>query len=134
MFWHHRELKEIPGMRWNKSDAQIFDVDFNSVKELDAKLLIRYVYGYSDDFINCQVRIEKDGELVSEEAVSIQVRDEQGEYLGEGSVDLWDIQQRFLSSYSFEPGTYRFTVTHTMPVQELPLIMEVGLKLVDPEG
>jgi gliding motility-associated lipoprotein GldH len=129
MLYFYREIHELAGMQWFKSDTQQFDVQVESPKKLDGRLIIRHVEGYQHSDLTVHVVVENNGEVWMDEHMAIPIKDENGDYLGSGSVDLWDVEHPLFQGKTLSKGNYTFKVDHTMQQDRLPLVMEVGLVL-----
>jgi gliding motility-associated lipoprotein GldH len=56
--------------------------------------------------------------------------DEKGNWLGSGMGDIYDNQIPFKRNVHFPfKGKYVFEIQHGMPLENLPLIMDVGLRI-----
>lgn len=127
ILWEFRENHELDEWQWTQGDAQIFTYKNEEEQHLDASLLLRHLHGfqYPSIQIECKVVSPDTAFTVS---FTVPVRDEQGDYLGEGSVDLWDLSVPFLQSHLFSPGVHEFQISQST-ANPLSLIMEVGLEL-----
>ncbi len=129
LLWEYREIHEIDGMQWKQSDVQTFNYSTNKDVELDVILMIRHVYGFAYSTLPIELTIKQNGETLLTETKDIQVKNEDDEYVGEGSVDLWDLHNRILTKQSLPSGGYTIEVRHTAKQEVFPLIMEVGIQL-----
>lgn len=129
IMYFYREIHELAGMQWFKTDTQSFEVPIENPTRLDGHLIIRHVEGYQHNNLTVHLLSMKDGELWMDEHIAIPIKDENGDYVGAGSVDLWDVEHLIFESKTLSKGTYTFEVSHTMQQDRLPLVMEVGLVL-----
>lgn len=116
-------------MQWEKKSVQTFEVIIEKDIVLDGIFVIRHVYGFSYPEIKVSYKLSKDGEDLENRTMTVPIKDQHGDYVGEGSVDLWDVNYPFFENVQFEPGTYVFQFSHEMQRDPLPLIMDVGLIL-----
>ncbi|NQV54042.1 MAG: hypothetical protein HQ500_12720 [Flavobacteriales bacterium] len=131
LLWEYRENHEIKDWTWAADDVQTFEYTTYETQVLDATVLIRHLHGfqYRSIALKCEVTTPDTSLVVS---FVIPIRDDQGDYLGEGSVDLWDVSYRFMAGHTFVPGEYSFRISQET-ANPLPLLMEVGLQLEQSE-
>ena len=81
----------------------------------------RYLFPQLDDPL---------GGAYARDTIECILADNSGKWLGEGSGDIWDNQILFKKGVRFrKTGTYRFTLEQAMRVENLPLIMDVGMRI-----
>lgn len=116
-------------MTWNKSDAKSFTANIKAAGNYDVYILFRHVHGfpYRDVAISMKMK-GPDGEG-SDETYTIPIIGDNKEYLGEGSVDIWDVQHLALENHQMEAGEYTFELSHGMAKEDLQLVMEVGVQI-----
>lgn len=129
LLWEYRNIHEIEGMEWHKSDVQSFEYTAETATNLNVLILIRHVHGIPFPSIPLRLIIKKDGQQISNSAVKILVMDNSKQYVGQGSGDLWDIEHLAFENMAFDAGTYTIELTHAMQRESIPLIMEVGIQL-----
>jgi gliding motility-associated lipoprotein GldH len=67
---------------------------------------------------------------MSKDTVECQLADETGKWLGEGSGDIWDNQILFKKRTRFPlPGKYTFSYQHAMWLENMPCVMEIGMRI-----
>lgn len=129
VLYFYREIHELEGMQWLRSDKQHFIVTADEPKTLDGRLIIRHIEGYQFQDLTVHVSVTHNGETWMDEDILVPIRDENGDYLGQGSVDLWDVEHALFQGKTLLKGEYSFTIEHTMQQDRIPLVMEVGLVL-----
>jgi gliding motility-associated lipoprotein GldH len=129
LLYAFREIQEIPGWKWASSDVRSFTFENPETQILDGTFLFRHVHGFGYASINIRAEIISDSERI-DTTFTIPIRDENGDYLGEGAGDLWDVEHTFLHGYEFKPGTYTLTFEQKN-ADPLPLVMEVGVELAE---
>jgi gliding motility-associated lipoprotein GldH len=125
------ENVNIPDNVWNRNNKVRFDV---AVDDLSAKynfyINVRNAgnYPYSNLFIFMDTKYP-DG-FVSRDTLECILADESGTWLGDGSGDIFDNQIMFRKNFSMkQKGNYVFVLEQGMRVENLPLIMDVGIRL-----
>lgn len=123
----HQELS--PQMEWLKNDKKEFKVtiDDNSLT-YQLRLSFRYATGYP--FQQVRVKVTETSpsgaEIINE--YDLKVREDNGDYIGEAALDIWDSEHLVESSKTYkETGTYTYVIEHNMPVDPLSMAMEIGL-------
>lgn len=131
LLYLYRELHELPGMQWSKSSVQSFEVRLDNSKEVDASILFRHVDGYRYENVKMKILAKHDGTTWLDTLLIVPIKNESGDYLGEGAVDIWDVDFPFLTKEKLDAGQHTFEISHTMNTDPLPLVMEVGLVLTE---
>lgn len=133
IFEEHRSVGE--DMMWQTREPITFEVDVKENKHsYELALAVRYSDGYPFDKLPIYMtETSPQGETVRKD-VDILIQPRKGEYLGEKSFDLIDLQQVIDSKKEFPTfGKYTYTL---MPANNnldgYPLILEIGLVLTDP--
>ncbi|MDG1332627.1 MAG: gliding motility lipoprotein GldH [Crocinitomicaceae bacterium] len=126
------ENKELSAnLEWLKDDAVTFKVPVEDIgSTYDMSLTFRYTEGYQYDVAKVKVtQISPSGKEIENE-YSMKVRDENGDYIGEAALDIWDSEHLVEEKMKFdESGTHSFKVEHIMPRDPLHFAMEIGLIL-----
>jgi len=64
------------------------------------------------------------------DTVEIMLADEKGRWYGKGLGDIWDLSQLYKKNIRFaQEGMYVFTYEQAMRVEDLPFILDVGLRI-----
>ncbi|MCB0479835.1 MAG: gliding motility lipoprotein GldH [Flavobacteriales bacterium] len=126
-----REFNELPDYVWEKNNPQSFEVEITDIKaSYDLIVGVRYASGFQNLAIQLNSNVIGPNEYKTNEVYSISIVDANGKYLGEPSLDIWDLETIVKEGITFtEPGTYTYTLTHLMPNDKLYFTMEVGLIL-----
>ncbi len=124
------EYAKTENLEWLSSDAKTFTFE-NTDDSTNVDLLVAFRYAQGFQFNAMQMNlIEKTPVGNFTYPVSIQIRDNKGAYIGEGSGDIWDIEIPIKQNVKLAKGTYTFIINHTMPVSKVHMVMEVGCKIV----
>lgn len=125
------ENKTIPENVWNKDSIIKFEVDIH-----DAQLPTNFYvnvrnadgFPYKDLFLFIKTTYP-DGKTFQDTLDCI-LADEQGKWLGDGMGDIYDNQIPFKRNVHFPAeGKYTFEIQQGMRVDNLPLIMDVGIRI-----
>ncbi len=123
----YKEFIKFPDLELAKNDIKTFIFEnTDDVSKVDVYLAFRYAQGFQFDIMLFSV-IEKSPVGNFPYPISIQIKDDNGKYIGEGSGDIWDIEIPIKQNVSLAKGTYRYEISSNMPLQKLNMIMEVGL-------
>lgn len=122
----YKEYSTTENLEWNKSDVKTFTYNnTDDSSKVDVYFGVRYAQGFQFNalFVNL---IEKTPVGNFNYPLSIQIRDEKGANIGDGSGDIWDIEIPVKQNVTLAKGTYTFVATHNMPVNKVHMVMEVG--------
>lgn len=123
----HLELSE--NIEWKKSDVKRFEIDIkDNTIPYDFYLAFRYADGYPFTSVKLLLKeIQPDGTF-EELPYELQLRSENGEYIGSPGYDIWDSEHLILPKKIFpKNGKYVYEITHDMPLDPLPMVMEIGI-------
>ena len=118
-----------PNLEWLKKDVRTFDVviEDNSV-EYDLSLAFRYATGFQYQFAKVEVTEESPTGLIRVMEFDLKVRDDNGDYIGDAGLDIWDSEHIVESGIKYmEKGNYTYSITHIMENDPLHFAMEIGL-------
>lgn len=123
------DKESFPTYTWQNGQGVIFKPTIEDVtKSYEVVLGIRHVYGLKIRTLAINVlQVSPSGKESSKE-YQLKLIDDQGEYISSCGGDLCDIEVVVESNVKFdEAGEYKYLVTHNMPIDRIPGIMEVGL-------
>ena len=123
------EHTDIKGNVWNRFEVIEFETDIRDIgNSYDFFITIRHMEQFPLKFITIDFTFyTPSGETRSSEH-RIDIKDADGNLLGKGMGDLWDLEKAVWKGYTFsEPGICRFEISSTMSYADLPGIMQVGL-------
>lgn len=127
IFSEHKELS--PNIEWLREDSREFKVQIDDVsKDYNLGLSFRYATGYQFKTADVEVtEISPSGNnLVTE--YSLKIREDNGDYIGEPAVDIWDSEHTVQSGKKYtEEGTYTYIIKHNMINDPMNYAMEIGL-------
>ncbi|MBK9671619.1 MAG: gliding motility lipoprotein GldH [Bacteroidetes bacterium] len=125
------ENKEIANGIWNSKNKVQFEVAINDTMQLhNFYINIRNAGAYPYSNLYLFLETEFPDKVYARDTIECILADNSGKWLGEGSGDIWDNQILFKKGVRFrKTGTYRFTLEQAMRVENLPLIMDVGMRI-----
>ncbi len=130
--WEYRSLNEMAGMVWKSSDVQHFNAEVSKDGIYDVIILFRHVHGFP--YADLGVEFGMTGNKIDiQESIIIPIIGDDKEYLGEGSVDIWDVEHTVLHDQKLSPGKYSIDIGHNMNTKDLQLVMEVGIMIKSSE-
>ena len=125
------ENTEIPGNVWKMENRLKFEVNItDTVSSHNFYINIRNSdsYPYSNLFLFVTTRFPN-GKF-ARDTVECTLADESGKWLGDGLGDLWDNKILFKQGARFPlAGKYEFEFEQAMRVEDLPLIVDAGLRI-----
>ena len=124
------ENTEINEGVWNRSNKIKFSVDItDTINPHNLYVNIRNAGEYPYRNIYLFITTSSKGIVVRDTFEAI-LADEKGKWLGSGLGDLWDNQLVYKKNIRFPyPGTYVFEYEQGMRIEDLPYIIDVGLRI-----
>lgn len=121
--------RDFSTLQWEKNKKIEFTPEIRETQfNYKLSLVFRHVYGFQ--FRDMSVRITEttpSGKITSKE-YSLHVMNNDSHYLAECLGDICDLESVLENNTKFsEAGRYTYTIEHTMPLEVLPDVMEVGL-------
>lgn len=129
IYSEHKELS--PQMEWKKEDVRSFNLSIDNTENIyDLSLSFRYMEGFPSKSMNVKVtEVSPDGKETSKE-YELKVRDENGEYIGEPALDIWDSEHLIEPDKKYtEKGKYTYIIEPVMPTDPVQNVMEIGVIL-----
>ena len=125
------ENKEIPDNVWNMDNKLIFEVNItDTLSNHNFFINIRNAdsYPYSNLFLFVTTGFPN-GKM-SRDTVECTLADQNGNWLGDGLGDLWDNKILFKQGVRFPlKGKYTFEFEQAMRIENLPMIVDEGLRI-----
>lgn len=125
----HKELS--PQLEWLKKDVRTFVVPVdNTDASYDLGLSFRYAEGFPFKTMKVNVLEIAPSGKESVKEYELKVVDENGEHIGEVSLDIWDSEHVIEANKKYtEKGKYTYKIEHAMPVDPVGATMEIGVIL-----
>ncbi len=117
-------------MQWYRSDAKIFDFEIKEEANYDMVFCMRHSTGYQYMSIKTKITMTTPDGNVFEKIAEFTVADEKGKYVGEGTGQLWDMEEAFTSGELMKKGKYKIKIEHDMQIDPVILVIDIGLKVV----
>jgi len=123
------DKESFPSYLWQRGQEIKFNPTIKDVsKTYELVLGLRHVYGLKMRTLAINVQQISPSGKESNKEYQLTLIDERGEYTSSCGGDLCDIEVTVERDIKFdEAGEYTFIVTHNMPLDRIPGIMEVGL-------
>lgn len=123
----YRDFQKVKDMKWERTDTKIFEVDIPEDGNYDLYFAMRHSTGYPFTSIKILVlQINPEGEEFTKDS-EFSVADETGQYTGEVTGQLWDIEELFSENTPLKKGKYTFKINHNMNSDPVILVIDVGL-------
>ena len=127
IFNENQELS--PEVEWLKKDSRKFKVPVdNNSPNYEMIIAFRYADGFP--YKEAKIKVTETSPSGKEEVYEydLKVRDDNGDYIGEGSLDIWDSEHVVEKSKKFEEtGNYKYVIEHNMPQDPMVFAMEIGM-------
>lgn len=122
---------EIPKMVWNVDSIVKLEVDIaDTVIPTNFYVNVRNSEGYPYSNLYLFIKTKFPNGQQSNDTLECMLADEKGQWLGNGMGDIYDNQIPFKRNVRFPvPGKYIFELQHGMRTSNLPLIIDVGLRI-----
>ena len=123
--------QEIPVTGWTASNILKFDVDIKDpATPANFYLNVRNADGYPYNNLFLFIKTIFPNGKMSNDTLECMLADEKGKWLGSGIGDIYDNQIPFKRNVRFpQAGTYHFEIGQGMRTDNIPLIMDVGLRI-----
>ena len=122
---------DIPDFTWDVKNKISFDVDIpdtSSMYNLYVNVRNASHYPYANIFIFATITFPN-GKTRSD-TIECVLADESGQWKGDGAGDIWDNQIPWMEKIKFPlSGKYKFEYEHAMRLEQVPFIMDVGLRV-----
>ena len=114
---------------WQKNNPIKFVVDVPENDDIyDVYITLRHNTAYAYEGIRFLIHYSDPNGNNTTIQKAFPVRGQDGTFIGKGMGNLWDIEFPLWSSHRFSsPGKHYFYLSHDMPVENLPMVVDVGL-------
>ena len=125
------ENTDLPDYTWDVKNKLSFDVnitDTTSLNNLYVNVRQASHYQYANLYLFITIKFPN-GKMAKDTLECI-LSDETGHWKGDGMGDIWDNQILWKPNVRFPvPGKYIFEYEHAMRTEQLPFIMDMGLRV-----
>lgn len=122
---------DIPDYSWDVKNKVSFDVDIpdtTSMYNLYVNVRNASHYPYANLYIFATITFPNG--KTRKDTVECILADENGQWKGDGAGDIWDNQIPWMKKIKFPlSGKYKFEYEHDMRMEQVPFIMDVGLRV-----
>ncbi len=122
---------------WNKTDTLCYNIDIRE-EEANADYFlefdIRYIIGYQYKYMNISILVVCPDGNVYDKTESIQIRQDNSDYIGDGAGSYWDIQHTIKDKFKFkQEGKYVIKISPIVEDERMYFINELALSIVKQE-
>lgn len=122
---------DIPDYAWDVKNKISFEVNIDDTAALhNLYVNVRHAshYPYANLYIFIAIKFPN-GEF-AKDTLECVLSDESGQWKGDGAGDIWDNQILWKPNVKFPmAGKYTFEYEHAMRIEQVPFIMDVGLRV-----
>jgi gliding motility-associated lipoprotein GldH len=120
---------KMGNLAWNRFNTVTFDVNIKDTgPAYDIYIAIRHITDMPYPEIDVYFYFTTPGGETRSRKITIPVKDKDGNNLGDGLGELWDLQYLAWEEFKFDkPGICEFEVSSAMSQMDLIGILEVGL-------
>jgi gliding motility-associated lipoprotein GldH len=127
----YEENYTINNQVWNNKNIMVYGVDItDTIQPCNVYINVRNAsdYPFSNLFLFLETRYPNGA--FSKDTLECVLADASGKWLGSGSGDIWDNQILFKKNVVFkQKGKYYFNLEQAMRLQNLPQILDIGLRV-----
>ena len=127
----YEENYTVPDQVWNNKNIMVYGVEISdTIHPCNVYVNVRNAsdYPFCNLFLFMETRYPS-GKL-SKDTLECVLADASGKWLGKGSGDIWDNQILFKKNVVFkQKGKYFFNLEQAMRLQNLPQILDVGIRI-----
>ena len=122
---------KIPDGVWNRSKPVVFSVDIqDTLSACNLYINVRNtgMYPMRNLYLFVETTAPSGHSVV--DTVDVLLADEKGKWYGKGLGDIWDLSRLYKKNIRFaQEGTYTFSFEQAMRTENLPFILDVGLRI-----
>lgn len=125
------ENKQISDQIWNLDEKLSFEVNVeDTLTSHNFYMNVRNADGYPYTNIFLFITTQFPNGKMAHDTLECILADASGKWLGDGLGDIWDNQIPFKKGVRFPlKGKYIFTLQHGMRTENLPLILDAGIRI-----
>jgi len=123
--------KELPDYTWDVKNKISFDVNIEDTTSLhNLYVNVRHASHYPYANLYMFIAIKFPNGKLAKDTLECVFADASGQWKGDGMGDIWDNQILWKPNVKFPvTGKYTFEYEHAMRTEQVPFIMEVGLRV-----
>ncbi len=120
--------------QWPVEEKLIFKPQLNSDqsgKKYELQINLRYIQGFPYKNLNLLITVTRPDGTQAEKEESIQTRDDNADYIGDGAGSYWDLDYTIKEAFLFEQaGEYKIEISPVIEKSPVYFINEIGLSIV----
>lgn len=122
---------ELPEYTWDVANKPVFEVNIDdTVSFHDIFVNVRHASHYPYANLYLFITIKSPAGHVIRDTMECVFAEPNGEWKGDGMGDIWDNQMLWKKNVRFPAsGKYLFEFEHAMRTQQVPFVMDVGLRV-----
>lgn len=122
---------DIPDYIWDVKNKISFDVNVEDTTALhNLYVNVRHASHYQSANLFVFITIKFPNGKLAKDTLECVFADASGQWQGDGMGDIWDNQIMWKPNVKFPiTGTYTFEYEHAMRMEQVPFIMDVGLRV-----
>ena len=122
---------ELSDYTWDVKNKIAFDVNIDDTTSLhNLYVNVRHASHYPFANLYLFITIKFPNGKMAKDTLECIFQDETGHWKGEGMGDIWDNQILWKPKVKFPlKGTYTFEYEHAMRMEQVPFIMDMGLRV-----
>ncbi len=126
-----KSYQELPGNRWVKNDVRIFKIEVtDDATPMQLNLELQHANSILLPSIQMAVQIAAPSGESEIKQIEVAIKDEKGEFKGDGAADIWDFCCFPLTERkTFQKGTYTIGLTQLTKYEYIPGLMGIGIRL-----
>ena len=123
---------------WPIEKKLVFKPQFSteqSGKEYQLQFNLRYIQGFPYKYLNLLIIVTRPDGTQAEKEESIQIREDNTDYIGDGAGSYWDLDYTIEESFIFDQaGEYTIEITPIIEKSPVYFINELGLGIIKIEN
>lgn len=125
------KFEKFSDNEWPMNKVVTFDVLIEDTSAFyDVSIPVRHIDNFPYDGLLVVMTIYTPTGEERSKKYKLQLRDDDGKFVGEGSGDIWDATVSVIKKTKFnKAGTYKFELVNDMPKTPTPCVMEIGLRI-----
>lgn len=119
----------FPTYSWQHGQEILFTPTIEDIsKSYELALGVRHLYGFPLDKITLTIKTVSPSGKESTRDYELAVKDSENNYISKCAGDICDLETIVDANIKYEePGTYKYLITHSVPADKIPGVMELGL-------
>ncbi len=120
--------------KWQSDEQVTFKPNFSTEdvsKNYQIQFNIRYIQGFQNKYLNLLITVTRPDGSQAEKEESIQIREDNGDYIGDGAGSYWDLDYEIKDNFEFDQqGEYIIDILPIIEKEPVYFINELGLSII----